>query len=85
MGHFLNRSVSQILGGAGRDRIQCTYIVGLKDVAETVQEAIAKYRAGYRVLKIKIGHDDQSDFEKVRLLRTELDSDAIIRVDANCA
>ena len=59
--------------------------MGLKDVAETVQEAIAKYRAGYRVLKIKIGHDDQSDFEKVRLLRTELDSDAIIRVDANCA
>jgi len=85
LGVSLGRSVGELLGGCSRGRIPCTYILGLKDTAETLAEGIDKFRSGYSTLKVKIGRDERGDFEKLRLLRSELGPDAVIRVDANCA
>lgn len=75
----------RLLGGAHRTRIPLTWIIGLKGVRETVDEAVTKFAKGFKVLKIKVGHDDREDREKLRLIRSELGPDAVIRVDANCA
>ena len=60
-------------------------MIGIKGVRETVAEARDKCDEGFRVLKVKIGHDDTDDLEKIRLIRSELGPDAVIRVDANAA
>jgi L-Ala-D/L-Glu epimerase / N-acetyl-D-glutamate racemase len=85
MGKSLGVPVSQLIGGQYRQRIDCTWVIGIKTISECVREAVSKMAEGYRVLKIKIGHNDSEDAEKIRLLREELGSDAVIRVDANTA
>ncbi|MBR1121014.1 hypothetical protein JQ628_05765 [Bradyrhizobium lablabi] len=85
MGRALGLPVYRLLGGAVRHRIPLAWIIGLKSVKETVDEAVRKYQGGFKVIKVKIGHDDGEDLEKIRLIRNELGADALIRVDANCA
>lgn len=85
MGKSLGVPLHRLLGGAHRMRIPLTWIIGLKGVRETVEEARSKFAQGFKVLKIKVGHDDRQDLDKVRLIRQELGNEAIIRVDANCA
>jgi L-Ala-D/L-Glu epimerase len=85
MGKAAGAPLHRLLGGAYRMRIPLAWIIGLKGVRETVDEAVARYQNGFKVLKIKIGHNDAEDLEKVRLIRHALGEEAIIRVDANCA
>ncbi|WP_271553602.1 MULTISPECIES: mandelate racemase/muconate lactonizing enzyme family protein [unclassified Bradyrhizobium] len=85
MGKIAGLPLHRLLGGAYRTRVPVAWIIGLKGVSETVEEAVARYRMGFKVLKIKIGHDDADDREKIRLIRHELGDEVIIRADANCA
>jgi o-succinylbenzoate synthase len=85
MGKSLDMPVYRLIGGCVRERIACTWVVGIKGVDETVAEAKAKVDEGFRVLKIKIGHDDADDIEKIRRIRSEVGSDVAIRIDANTA
>ena len=85
MGKSLDLPVHKLIGGKFRGRIDCTWVIGIKGVGATVAEGLAKFAEGHRVLKVKIGHSDADDEEKIRLLRAELGPDAIIRVDANTA
>lgn len=85
MGKCLDLPVHRLIGGKVRERIACTWVIGIKGVDKTVAEAKAKFAAGHQVLKVKIGHNDHDDFEKIRLIRTELGPEVTIRVDANTA
>ncbi len=78
MGKALGQPVYRLIGGRFRDRIPCTWVVGIKGVRKTVEEAVARHHEGYRVFKIKTGHDDRDDLDKLRLLREALGPETII-------
>lgn len=57
--------------------------IGIKNVAETVAEADEYWGAGFRVLKVKLGHDIEEDIERLVKLREKFGQSIRIRVDAN--
>lgn len=57
--------------------------VGIKEVAETLEEAEAYQRAGFRVLKIKTGRAVEEDIERIAKLYERFGRSMLIRVDAN--
>jgi L-Ala-D/L-Glu epimerase / N-acetyl-D-glutamate racemase len=77
--------VWQLLGQRRRERLECTWVIGLKSPYETVDEACVGQSLGYRTFKVKIGENDEEDLLKVRLLRETLGGEALIRLDANGA
>jgi len=75
----------RLLGERCRERVDCTWTIGLKSPQATVDDATAHYAQGYRTFKIKVGNDDAEDLRKVRLVREALGPEAAIRLDANGA
>ncbi len=57
--------------------------IGIKDVAETIQEAKEYKEQGFKVLKVKTGLNPQLDAERVIRLNETFGNDFTIRVDAN--
>lgn len=75
-----------LLGGKLHDRVPATYHLGNMDPAEDAPEALEAVRAGFRVLKIKVGHQDyRRDVENLRQIRAAVGDDVKLRVDANQA
>lgn len=77
--------VWRLLGERQRDRVKCTWAIGLKSPEDTVDEAMMRQSQGYRTFKVKVGDDDEDDYRKVSVLREKLGPDALIRLDANGA
>jgi L-alanine-DL-glutamate epimerase-like enolase superfamily enzyme len=57
--------------------------IGIEDVATTVAEARERVSAGFRVLKVKLGHDLEQDVERLHRVRETCGSGVGLRVDAN--
>lgn len=57
--------------------------IGIKDTDEMIEEAKGYYASGFRVLKIKTGHNVEEDIERVQKLKEAFKNKFIIRVDAN--
>ena len=57
--------------------------IGIKNVAETLEEADEYWDAGFRILKVKLGHDMAEDIERLVKLREKFGQSMRIRVDAN--
>jgi len=57
--------------------------IGIEDVAATVAEAREHIGSGFRVLKIKLGHDLDEDVERLHRVREACGPAVGIRVDAN--
>lgn len=58
--------------------------IGIKDSAEEVLAEAEEYAGrGFRILKVKIGLDLESDFERLRKLRERFGSRLRLRIDAN--
>jgi L-alanine-DL-glutamate epimerase-like enolase superfamily enzyme len=57
--------------------------IGIKNVQETVKEAIEYVKAGFKVLKVKLGKDLEEDIERLVKIRENLGKEIIIRIDAN--
>jgi L-alanine-DL-glutamate epimerase-like enolase superfamily enzyme len=57
--------------------------IGIKNVAETLQEAIDYSKQGFTVLKIKLGKDLEEDIERLVKLREHFGKSMVIRIDAN--
>jgi L-alanine-DL-glutamate epimerase-like enolase superfamily enzyme len=84
-GKNLGLPVWPLLGQRRRDRLECTWVIGLKGPNETVDDARVGQSRGYRTFKVKVGENDEDDLLKVRLLREALGDEALIRLDANGA
>lgn len=84
-GKKLGTPVWRLLGQRQRDRLECTWVIGLKSPNETVDDARMGQSRGYRTFKVKVGANDEDDLLKVRLLRETLGDKALIRLDANGA
>lgn len=57
--------------------------IGIKEVAEMLEEAKANFMAGFKVIKIKTGLDVELDIERVCKLHEQFGNEMLIRVDAN--
>jgi L-Ala-D/L-Glu epimerase len=75
----------RLFGERCRERIDCTWTIGLKSPEATVEDASARYAQGFRTFKIKVGKNDDEDLIKVRLVREALGPEVAIRLDANGA
>jgi len=75
----------RLLGERCRERVDCTWTIGLKSAEATVEDAVAHHALGFRTFKIKVGNDDAVDLAKVRLVREALGPEVAIRLDANGA
>lgn len=57
--------------------------IGIKNVEETLKEAIEYDQKGFKVLKVKLGKDPEEDIERMVKLREKFGKRMIIRIDAN--
>lgn len=57
--------------------------IGIKNVAETIKEAGEYIKAGFKVLKVKLGKDLEEDIERIVKIRENFGKDVIVRIDAN--
>jgi L-alanine-DL-glutamate epimerase-like enolase superfamily enzyme len=57
--------------------------IGIKNVEETLKEAGEYIKAGFKVLKVKLGKDLTEDIERIEKLREKFGDAVVIRIDAN--
>ena len=57
--------------------------IGIKNVEETVKEAGEYIKAGFKVLKVKLGKDLAEDIERLVKIRERHGNEVVIRIDAN--
>jgi L-Ala-D/L-Glu epimerase len=57
--------------------------IGIKNVEETVKEAGEYIKAGFKVLKVKLGKDLAEDIERLVKIREHHGKNVVIRIDAN--
>jgi len=57
--------------------------IGIKNVEETLKEAIEYQKNGFKVLKVKLGKNLEEDIERLVKLREHFGQSMIIRIDAN--
>ncbi len=89
-GKALGVSVSRLLGGRFRDRVEA-YATGLyfrpkeQFEAELVDEALVHVADGFRAIKLKIGYTPDVDLRHARAIRHAIGPNVQLMVDANHA
>ena len=73
----------RLLGGY-RSKMQTSATIPISSVAESVELANERMKAGFRMLKIKGGMDPDQDVQRVKSIRRSL-PDLILRLDADGA
>ncbi|MCB0404840.1 MAG: dipeptide epimerase [Bdellovibrionales bacterium] len=69
--------------GQKHSRLPTSITIGIKGVAETLQEAQEYIGRGFSVLKVKLGKDIELDIERVLRLRESVGTSVRIRLDMN--
>ncbi len=82
LAQHLDVPLVEMLGRAHR-RMLTSITIGIKPVAETLEEAARRLGQGFRVLKIKLGRSFEEDIERLHKLRERIGSGIAIRVDPN--
>lgn len=81
-GQFLQMPVVDFYGRC-HYTLPTSVTVGIMDLQQTLEEALAFKSAGFRILKLKTGQNPEEDAEKIIKLQELFDSHFTIRVDAN--
>jgi L-alanine-DL-glutamate epimerase-like enolase superfamily enzyme len=79
---FLNIPLVQFLGQKIKS-LPTSNTIGIKNVEETLKEAIEYHKNGFKVLKVKLGKDLEEDIERMVKLREQFGPGIVIRIDAN--
>jgi len=74
--------LASFLGGSPRP-VLTDFSIGLCGPEEAAAEGRRLVEAGYRAVKVKVGHDPDQDVERVRAVRAAVGPDIGLRVDAN--
>lgn len=69
--------------GRRHQKMPTSVTIGIKGVAESLQEAKEYHEQGFKVLKVKTGLDAELDAERILKLRERFGRHFTIRVDAN--
>lgn len=72
----------QVLGGY-RSSIATSVTIGILPAEETLEEAKRIMANGFKIIKVKGGLSLDGDLERIRLLRTTLGPQLVLRFDAN--
>ena len=73
----------EVLGRA-HSELATSITIGIKDTLAEVLAEAEEYRGrGFRILKVKIGHSIEEDFERLRKLRERFGMQLRLRIDAN--
>lgn len=75
------QSLSDVLEPA-YERIKVSYILGIADEQEMLEDAKSVYAAGVRVLKVKVGRDLEGDLRRLAKLKEHF-PDVALYADAN--
>ncbi len=78
----LGMPLAALLGVCHRE-MPTSITIGIKGVAETIEEGEEYLGRGFRVLKVKLGHSLEEDLERLIKLRERFGDRVTIRVDAN--
>jgi L-Ala-D/L-Glu epimerase len=65
------------------EKLPTSVTIGIKGVAETVEEAQEYFDKKFKVLKVKLGHNLDEDIERLVKIRERFGKKMAIRVDAN--
>lgn len=82
-GKSVGLPVYKLLGGAVRDCVPVSHMVGLMGDREALEEAIGAAADGLKALQIKGGVDAERDIRLIGELRRALGPDIMLRLDAN--
>lgn len=69
--------------GKKMEPLATSITIGIKPTIEMIEEAKQNLALGFRVLKIKTGHEVEEDIERVHKLKEAFGNQLLIRVDAN--
>jgi muconate cycloisomerase len=91
VGRATGRPLHALFGAKKRSRMPVLAVVGSDDAAADLREAQARYAAGYRAFKIKVGFaSPEADAERTRIVcaalkaqSKECNADCLISSDAN--
>jgi L-alanine-DL-glutamate epimerase-like enolase superfamily enzyme len=72
-----------VLLGRAHSSLPTSITIGIKSPEETVAEAQEYLGRGFRILKVKLGHDLETDISRLYRLRKCVGSDVKLRVDVN--
>jgi len=78
----LGMPLVEVLGRAHRS-LPTSITIGIESIRESLEEARAFIKRGFRILKVKIGKSLEEDIERLQKLREEVGPQILIRVDAN--
>jgi L-alanine-DL-glutamate epimerase-like enolase superfamily enzyme len=87
VGHATGRPVYTLLGEKQRSRMPVLTVIGSEDAASDLREAEARWNAGYRVFKIKVGlgsaASDAARTRSVCKFLKDHGEDCLVSADAN--
>jgi len=81
-GHVIELPLVEYLGQHHYE-MPTSITIGIKNVAETLEEAREYIDRKFRILKVKLGHSLEEDIERLIKLRETYGNEIGIRVDAN--
>jgi len=73
----------KFLGGRQARALMTDYTVSIGGAAQMAEDAAAIVRAGFPVVKVKLGGDGDTDIERVLRIRATIGADIPLRLDAN--
>lgn len=69
--------------GVHKKEMLTSVTIGIMGVEETLKEADAFIRQGFKILKVKLGKSIGEDIDRTKALRKHIGKKAMIRIDAN--
>src|SRR2546426_854934 len=83
MGKALAVPANALFGGAVRERVRVTRLMGMYAPKEMAEKSLALVRKGYTALKLKVGTTLKEDVERVQRVREAVGPDVTITIDFN--
>ena len=84
LGKIEGSPINLLLGNKVKDEVKLTYVLTMSnDVKSCFEEAKRAIQQGFNCLKLKVGNDDQSDLEKIKLINQLVDKNIIFSLDVN--
>ena len=83
MGKAVGQPAWKLLGGTFNPKILCTYTLSIDTPEKMAEQASSRKHQGYKTLVVKIGHDPETDLQRLRLVREAVGDEVNLRLDAN--
>jgi L-alanine-DL-glutamate epimerase-like enolase superfamily enzyme len=83
LGKAAGLPANRLFGGAVRDRVRVTRLMGMYAPKEMAEKSLALVRKGYTALKLKVGTTLKEDVERVQRVREAVGPEVTITIDFN--